>query len=250
MRTQPMSHICVDPGLEGWYVQISTPRSSVSEPTEKLAQAIEHLDRPLGRIPIAESRPPDTSLRIRAILVVAALAVIGWLVSNRIDKLREERRLAQEHAASQKRLAEISRFAASLGAVEVKSSDLHQATYSAEFDPILVRSDGRPVLLAGLLKQVTKADDQYSITVEANPRLMVTLQANPDLATRLMSLREPDKAVALVAKIARVTGGSQTNSDGESVSIAEGRLVDFRHIDLGDWFDLAYGDYLSGDKKH
>jgi hypothetical protein len=165
----------------------------------------------------------------------------------------------KETVGDPKLLEGLQAFAASHNAVtgwlrQVSRSEFDKV-YSAEIVDVLVRSDGRPVLLYCEIGDVHKDGNEYRVYGSAhlnwNTKLDLVLRADSDPAARIIRMRPGDfESIAVVVKFDRIgrsrdvetisenddTGGSTTDSTAHIR--ATGQLIDVSSIkleSLSDW---------------
>ncbi len=176
-------------------------------------------------------------------LVIAAIG--GYLVFRHREKAIEAHKLADRRAEFASRLAQ---FAARYNAVTDWQKALAAksgASYSAELQEVLAKSDGRPVLVFALLKNVSQSDGRTEVyfdefgALESQFRLQ--LDCTPDQARALMS-DNSSYGFELIAQIRSV----QSVQAGD-YSLAQGRCIALMPVTMSDYFEFVAGPEL---EKH
>lgn len=179
-------------------------------------------------------------------LVIAALG--GYFVYRHREKAREAQELVARRAEFESR---ISQFAAKYNAVTDWQKTLEGKPgkhYSAELQPLLVRADGRPVLVFALLRNVSTNGGNTEVYLDESggleSRFKLELDCTPDQARSAMSERSAYgfEAVAQIRSVEFVQAGEY--------SLAKGRCVDLMPVSLSDYFESVVGPELEKHVHH
>jgi hypothetical protein len=120
--------------------------------------------------------------------------------------------------------------------------------YSVELQPLLVRADGRPVLVFASLRNVSEGDGLTVIYLDEatslESQLKLQLACTPDQAHLVMS-GDPPYILAVIAQIRSV----EYVLAGD-YSLATGRCVDVMTVSAADYLDFVVGPELEKQAHH
>jgi hypothetical protein len=204
-------------------------RSSLAELTEKIGQG-PRLPRP----PIY--RQPILHLVLTVVVVVAAVG--GYFAYKQHKASREAQELAARRAEFE---SQIARFAEKHNAVidwqkPLLAKGALEKTYSLELARLLVRPDGRPILVFASLDNVSESGGRTLIYLDEATRLeshlKLRLDCTPEQAHFAMSAGSP-QTFAVIAQIRSVEYVL-----ADDYSLATGQCVDLMSVSASDYVDF------------
>lgn len=168
-------------------------------------------------------------------LVIAAIG--GFLVYRHGEQVRQRQALVVRRAEFE---SQISVFSAKHNAErDWQKSLLAGKPNISELTPLLVRPDGRPILVVASLLSLSQSDGQTLVYLDEadrpHPQFKLQLDCTPDQAHFLVSDGGPYFAV--IAQIRSVDYAGD-------YSLARGRCVDLMPVSLSDYFELVIGPQL------
>jgi hypothetical protein len=181
-------------------------------------------------------------------LVIAAL---GGYVAYRH---REQTRKAQEQAAKRAEFeSRISGFTAKYNASTnwqrpLLAKGKSEKLYSVELQPLLVRADGRPVLVFASLRNVSESDGRTVIYLDEatslESQLKLRLDCTPEQAHVAMSAGPPQtfEVIAQIRSVEYVLAGDY--------SLATGQCVDLMSVNASDYVEFIVGPELERTTHH
>jgi hypothetical protein len=171
-------------------------------------------------------------------LLVAVVLIIG--LATLALFVRRSRHRAEELAASVRLVQRaLDGLAARYNAVHFERVP-RGLSFGAQYADLLVRADGRPVVILAALSDVAKTDGNYSLVLEHmdDMRLTFSVQCDPDTAKRSMR-RGPYSTWALVAVVSSV---EQLPAEGrESGYVAKGRCLELLELEFQAVRRYVYG---------
>jgi hypothetical protein len=187
-------------------------------------------------------------------LALVVVAIGGYFAHKHREQTRKAQEQAQEEAVKRAEFeSRISAYATKHNAVADWQKPLlakgkAETVYSAELAPLLVRPDGRPVLVFAMLRNVSESGGQAVIyfddatTLES--RFKLQLDCSPEQAHPLTE----DHAAYRFAVIAQVR--SVDYVPGGDYSLATGRCVDAMSVDLSDYLEFVVVPALEKQVHH
>ena len=173
--------------------------------------------------------PPPKKL---VALVIAACAVLG-LVAYRRAQSERERLENEKYRAERERIKEsVSEFATRYNADRnwvnlLPKQGPGSRLYSADLTPLLIRDDGRPVLLLARIKDITMQGDKYFLHMTGTvgrARIEYVLECNPELAKRETAIRPKSfERFVVVASIQALH--TVENADSETAFVANAHCL-------------------------
>jgi hypothetical protein len=171
---------------------------------------------------------------------------------------REQTRKVQEEAATEavKRAgfeSRMSRFAAKQNAVTdwqrpLLARDETKKLYTSELAPLLIRADGRPVLVFATLQNVSVSDGRTEVYFDDATRLKsvfkLQLDCNPEQAHSLMS----DNTAYRFAVIAQIRSVEYVLAG--DYSLATGNCVDAMPLSFRDYLEFVVEPELGKHTHH
>jgi hypothetical protein len=180
-------------------------------------------------------------MRKRNYLIVAAVLLIG-LATLAFFGRRSERHGAEELAASTRLVqGALDELAARYNAVHFEKVP-RPLRFSAQYADLLVRADGRPVVILAALSDVAKKDGNYLLVLDHmdDMELTFSVQCDPDTAKRAMRRGGPYSTWALVAVVSSVEQ-SPADERGNQGYVARGKCLELQAVDFQAVRRYVYG---------
>jgi hypothetical protein len=186
----------------------------------------------------------------RVVPLLIGLAVVAAVGGYFVYKHHEESRKAQEQAAKRAGFeSRSSAYAARHNAVTdwkrplLAKGELEK-TYSVELARLLVRPDGRPILVFASLENVSESDGRTLIYLDEatslESRLKLQLDCSPEQAHVAMSAGPPQtfEVIAQIRSVEYVLAGDY--------SLATGKCVDLMPVSASDYVEFIVGPEWKG----
>jgi len=200
------------------------------------------------------SPKPPISFQSVSHLIVTAVVLIAAVGGYVAYKRHEDTRVAQQRAARQAQfISRISELATKNDAATdwqkaISTLGNQRKIYTAELQTLLVRHDGRPVLVFASLQNVGDSHGRTVLYLDDAARLesnlKLQLDSTPDQKHLVMS-SEPPHTFAVVARIRSVE-----YVVGSDSSLATGDCVDLMPVSASDYVEFVLGAELEKLSHH
>ena len=191
-----------------------------------------------------------------AILVsLAALAIWGVIAHRDSEKKREASEAAAWEAKEKETTDAITKMAERYHAVThwrkgFANKSLIDQIYSFELTPVLVRSDGRPVLFIASVYDIAAADSHYAVEfdvrVNVRSRLRLHLGCTAEQVGEVLRHRADERdlcaVIAEIESVDSIQAGDRSRDERKPISLAKGRCVDVASVGssyLGDRTEMV-----------
>jgi hypothetical protein len=188
------------------------------------------------------SRSPKLGRILPALVVGGAIfGAAYWFISREIAShkaMQNEKRDAVERERKQRQQTQTdieALISMSNAARDWKNSvckqDYVSPVLTSELQSALMRTDSRPVLITGSLRDMNDQDGQYVLTLSAHlcrdARIQVELEANSDQARVMLAHRsESLPYYAVAAQVSSVKKAAVVPENNDSVFLVRGRCLD------------------------
>ena len=168
----------------------------------------------------------STILVVAVILSVAGWWTHDWLSEKKADRARERHR-AERTQKAKEMVAEAVERRGAIANWNQKLPSLPSAPLSVEVEEAVVRNDGKPILVDGLLEDIARRDNRFYLYVDdIDSSIHFILECDTDTVRHLREHRDSYYQISVIAQVNSVgkaelelKSGAKTTEDDAPVEI-------------------------------